>query len=225
MPPQMPELKPRTWSQKFWHFLARGILRWRFYGEIPDAPKYVAIVAPHTSNWDFFILFMASRAIDLPFPNFAAKHTVFKGPIAWMLEKVGGIPINRTQRYNVVQQLVDAYNSHEKMILGITPEGTRSKSEYWRSGFYHIARGAGIPLVLIWIDYPTKTAGIMPVALPTGDVEADMASIRAFYAGCRGRHPELQSEARLRPTTATNLEPQQPPTDKPPKAHVSPVSE
>jgi 1-acyl-sn-glycerol-3-phosphate acyltransferase len=199
MPPQLPELKPRTWVQKFWYFLVHGILRWRFYGEIPDSPKYVTVVAPHTSNWDFFILFMGSRAIDLPFPNFAAKHTVFRGPIGWMLEKVGGIPINRTKRDNIVQQIIDAYNSRDRMILGITPEGTRGKSEYWRSGFYHIAQGANVPIGLVYIDYRTKSAGMVPTHLPTGDIEADMAYIRAFYAGCRGRHPALQSEAYLRP--------------------------
>jgi 1-acyl-sn-glycerol-3-phosphate acyltransferase len=229
MPPQMPELKPRTWSQKFWYFLVHDILRWRIYGEIPSAPKYVAIVAPHTSNWDFFILFMASRAIDLSFPNFAAKHTVFKGPIGWMLEKVGGIPIDRTQRHNIVQQLVDAYNSRDRMILGITPEGTRRKSEYWRSGFYHIAQGACVPLALIWMDYPTKIAGIMPVPLPTGDVEADMAALRAFYSGCQGRHPELQSEARLRPADQRPADTgkgqsEQPALVESPKAHPSPLA-
>ncbi len=202
MAARSPELKPRTWVQKFWYFITHHIMRWRFYGVIPDDPKFVAVIAPHTSNWDFFILFMASRSVDLPFPNFAAKHTVFRGPIGAILKAVGGIPIDRTKSQNLVDQIVAAYNSRERMILGITPEGTRSKTEYWRSGFYYIAQGAEVPISLVFIDYRTKSAGMSQALWPSGDIEADMAIIRDYYADCYGRNPEKQGEVRVRPVTA-----------------------
>ncbi|MCB0044215.1 MAG: 1-acyl-sn-glycerol-3-phosphate acyltransferase [Caldilineaceae bacterium] len=199
MPSSLPEQKPRTWSQHIWYFFFRRILGWRVLGNIPAESKYVIIVAPHTSNLDFFIGFIASRAIPLPFPNFAAKHTVFVGPIGALLKKLGGIPINRTKNHNVVDQIIDAFKERDHMIMAITPEGTRSKVQYWRSGFYHIAVGADAPIVMVAFDYEHRQIVLAPPFTPCGDPQVDMARIQEFYSEIQGRHPERQGPIGIRP--------------------------
>lgn len=181
--------------------LSRALFRlfgWQVEGHLPDLPKLIVVSAPHTSNWDGVILVMAALVFRVRL-RYLAKHTLFRPPLGWLVRLSGGIPINRTGRYNAVEQAVQAFNAADRLALAISPEGTRKPVEYWKTGFYYIALGAGVPLALGYIDYGRRRAGIGPIIVPSGDLEADMAQIRAFYAPIVGRHPGRMSETRVRP--------------------------
>jgi 1-acyl-sn-glycerol-3-phosphate acyltransferase len=179
--------------------LARGFLAlfgWKVRGAFPDVKKMVAIGAPHTSNWDF-VLFLPLKVALHRRLTYLGKDSLFKGPFGWFFRWAGGIPVARGQRLNAVEQAVEYFKQRDELILVMSPEGTRKKTEAWRSGFYHIARGANVPVALGYVDYGTKTAGIGPTIMLTGDQEADMAKIRDFYRGIKGLHPEQFSTIRL----------------------------
>lgn len=165
---------------------------WKLKGKMPNLPKYVLIAAPHTSNWDFPVtmgIFFAARANVY----WMGKDTLFKGPMGPIMRWLGGIAVDRRKANNLVQQIVDVYNANERLVITIPPEGTRKKVAYWKTGFYHIAVGAGIPIVLGYLDFARKEGGFGPVFYPTGDVEKDMLSIQAFYRGVTGKNPAGQS--------------------------------
>lgn len=185
-----------TLSQK----LARAILRlvgWRVEDRLPDSKKYVLIGAPHTSNWDFFFMLLFRAALGIQ-AHWAAKDSFFRGPWGALLKRMGGIPVNRRSRNNFVDQIVAAFRQCEEMILVIAPEGTRSMVGYWKSGFYHMALGAGVPIALGFLDYGRRVGGVGATLMPTGDIQADFAVIRQFYTGIAGRHPHRQGEIKLR---------------------------
>lgn len=172
---------------------------WKFEGSIPDLPKYIGILAPHTSNWDFpFILAIAS-AIGIKFSWFGKKE-IFRWPVGGFFKSVGGIPIDRNSQQNVVQQTASMIQAREHIIVGITPEGTRSKIRYWKTGFYYIAHQAQVPIVLMYLDYARKVGGIGPVIETTGDIDADMKEIQEFYRGITARHPHKVGEIAIRPS-------------------------
>jgi 1-acyl-sn-glycerol-3-phosphate acyltransferase len=165
------------------------ITGWRRVGRLPDIPRCVMIAAPHTSNWDAPI----SLAIVFAFrfkANWLVKHTAFRWPFRGVLRWLGGIPIDRTKSTDVVTQMVEELKNRAELVLLIAPEGTRKKVTRWKTGFYHIACGAGVPLVLAFLDYARKEGGLGPVIQPTGNLEADMAKILGFYATITGKHPE-----------------------------------
>jgi len=195
----------RTFFQTLWYWLLRA-LGWDGVYHKPDAEKFIIIVAPHTSNFDFFIGFIYSRAFGMPSPNFLAKDTAFRGVMGPIVRWLGGIPVNRRERTNFVDQVVNAFNTRKRMILAITPEGTRSKVEYWKSGFYHIALRANVPIVMATIDYARKFITCGDMVMATGDMEGDIARIRAFFAGSTGRYPERQGEIRFRPADAAAIQ-------------------
>jgi 1-acyl-sn-glycerol-3-phosphate acyltransferase len=195
---------PTLW---YWWFRLMG---WKAVYYEPGIDKYVVIVYPHTSNFDFFIGFTFSRAWPLPFPHFIAKASAFKGPIGALGRAVGGIPVDRSKRTNFVEQVAAEFKAHDKMVLAVTPEGTRSKSPYWKTGFYYMAQAADVPVVMASIDYSKKLITYGEVLYPSGDLEADMELIRQFYAGAVGQHPERQGEIVLRPAEGT-AEAQEPP--------------
>lgn len=170
---------------------------WKVAGRLPPGPKLVVIGAPHTSNWDFLVMLAAVTALGVRV-SFMAKHTLFRCPFGGLMRRLGGIPIRRHLRASAVEQMAAAFDAADSLILIMSPEGTRSRGGGWRSGFYHIARTAGVPIVLASIDYASKRAAIGPALLPSGDIRADMDAIREFYAGTRGRHPEKASVIRLR---------------------------
>ncbi len=179
--------------------IAHRLLRlfgWTPVYNVPNAPKFVIVAAPHTSNWDGLIVILMAFALRVRL-HWLGKHTLFKPPFGFILRGFGGIPIDRTARHNAVEQAVQWFNRRERAALVIAPEGTRRKTDRWKTGFYHIAQGANVPMALGFIDYKTKTAGLGPVVEPTGDFEADMQTIRQFYAGMTGRHPERMSEIKL----------------------------
>lgn len=179
------------------------LLGWRVEGELPDAPKFVLIVHPHTSNWDLFYGLWAAHAIGLlarwPY-GFMVKDTALRWPVVGpFLRWMGGIGIDRRSRFNAVEQMARAFARHPHLMLAITPEGTRRRREHWKSGFYYIALNARVPIVPAYIDYRQRRAGLGPVFWPTGDVEADLEFMRAFYADKFGLYPGQASDIRFRP--------------------------
>jgi 1-acyl-sn-glycerol-3-phosphate acyltransferase len=173
------------------------LIGWRMEGELPG-PKCVLIGAPHTSNWDFPIAMLLFWSLEVD-ARWVGKHTIFRWPTGWLMRALGGIPLDRTNTENFVDQIVDRFNTYDRLVLAIAPEGTRKHTDYWRSGFYWIAHGAGVPIALAYADYSCKVGGIGPSLMPSGDIEADMDKIRAFYADKVGKHPEKLGSIRLRP--------------------------
>jgi len=165
------------------------IAGWRTKGRLPDIPKFVLVGAPHTSNWDFpyslFIIFIFKTKI-----YWLGKEALFRMPFKWFFKWLGGIPVDRSKSSNIVAHLIQQFHQNDKLILTITPAGTRKMVKKWKTGFYHIANGANVPIALGFLDYRLKTGGIGPVISPTGDIEADMKTIRAFYDGISGKYPE-----------------------------------
>ncbi len=174
-----------------------SLLGWEIHIEEPLPSKCVIIGAPHTTNWDFFAAMAIRGATGYHF-NWVAKDVIFVGPANWFFRKLGGIPVNRRSTNNFVEQMVTAFNEKKEMLLAIAPQGTRSVQTHWRSGFYHMAMGAGVPIALGYADYVKKIVGIGPILHPTGDLTADFEHIKAFYAGIVGKHPHLDGAIRLK---------------------------
>jgi len=182
------------------YWLAKTLLRlfgWRVAGPAPDLPKYVLVVAPHTSNWDFLVMLALAATLRLKV-TWMGKHTLFRPPFGRIMRRLGGLPINRSARHNAVEQAIESFRTSDRLELAILPEGTRKRAPYWKSGFYHIARGANVPIALGFADYQRKVGGIGRVFMPSGDIEADMAIIRDFYTGIVGKRPEQFGEIQLR---------------------------
>jgi 1-acyl-sn-glycerol-3-phosphate acyltransferase len=185
---------------QFWQSVGRTISRltgWTIDYTLPDDPKMVLIFFPHTSNMDVIHAIPAAFTLGLR-PNWLVKDEIYVGPLKRMLDKLGAIPINRHAKENKVEQIAQAIRNADRVMLALSTEGTRSKTEYWRSGFYHIARLAQVPIHFAFIDYPSKTVGAAPGFVPTGDMDADMARIRAFYADKRGKFPENVGPVKFR---------------------------
>lgn len=162
---------------------------WHFIGAIPDLPKFVLIIAPHTSNWDFFVGVGALFSLGLKL-QFLGKDSIFRWPIGLVMRWLGGIPVDRSVSRDRVSDSVAAFKSRDKLILGVAPEGTRKKVEEWKTGFYHVARGAGVPIVPVAFDYGKKAIIIGKPFTPTGDVEGDIEKLRAFFSDVTAKRPE-----------------------------------
>ncbi|TNF51954.1 MAG: glycerol acyltransferase [Burkholderiales bacterium] len=162
---------------------------WRVEGSLPPrAAKSVFIAAPHTSNWDLPYTLMVAFALRLN-PYWMGKHTLFKAPFGPLMRWLGGIAVNREQANNLVAASAQAIRDADGPLqLIVPPEGTRSKTRFWKTGFYHIARAADVPIVMAYMDYTAKRSGLGPLFEPTGDVDADMNAIKAFYAPFRGKN-------------------------------------
>lgn len=160
---------------------------WKIVGDVPDEPKILLVGAPHSSNWDYFftVLTMYSLGVDL---HFVAKRSLFDNPLGGIMYFTGGIPLDRGTSDGFVEQMTEEFNERDTFILAIMPEGTRGPA-VWRSGFYHIAQGAGVPLVMVIFDYGNKLMHLGPTFWPTGDYEADLVKIQAFFEGVRGKNP------------------------------------
>jgi 1-acyl-sn-glycerol-3-phosphate acyltransferase len=169
------------------------LLGWKCKGETPSAKKYVILAAPHTSNWDGFLLILAAAMLKLDF-SFFGKDTLFKGPLGWFLRSVGGIPLDRSRHQSFVAQAVSWFDRHERFALGVAPEGTRQFTSGWRRGFYYIALQAKVPIVLGYIDYAKKEGGILPdVLIPSGDIERDFETLARLYGPLTARHPDRKA--------------------------------
>jgi len=174
------------------------IFGWKVEGQLPEHPRYVIIAAPHTSNWDMPITLFLAFALRIKC-YWMGKESLFRRPFGGIMRWLGGLPIDRSKSNNVVEQSVKAFAGQERLVIIIPPEGTRKQVSYWKTGFYHIAHGAQVPIVLGFIDYKRKAGGIGPVVWPTGDIEADMRTIQGFYAAVSGKYPEKSSLAALSP--------------------------
>ena len=170
---------------------------WEAVGERPEASKYVLIAAPHTSNWDLPFMLAISFIFDVQI-HWMGKHTLFKSPWGGMMRWLGGVPIERHLRKNVVQQMIELFDENEGFVLAVPAEGPRGLVDFWKSGFYHIAYGADVPLVLAFLDFEKKRGGFGETLHLTGDVKADMDRVRAFYEGRSGKFPERFGPVRLR---------------------------
>jgi 1-acyl-sn-glycerol-3-phosphate acyltransferase len=165
-----------------------SVLGWRIEGEIPNLPKFVIAVAPHTSNWDFVVGMAAMFAMDLRL-TFFSKHTLFRWPFARALRWLGGIPVDRSAAHGFVAESIVAFERIDRRVLVIAPEGTRKRVERFRTGFLHIARGACVPVLLASLDYGERCVRFGPVIEPGEDVEADRVRIEAHFAPVRGKKP------------------------------------
>ena len=177
--------------------VALKVLRFKPSGARPEPRRYVLIAAPHTSNWDFPATLALAFYYDVPM-RFMGKDSLFKPPLGWFFRAAGGVPVVRSEKRNMVQQMVDLFAQREDLALVVPTEGTRGRVEHWKSGFYHIAKGANVPIVLGFVDFGTRTGGFGPAIRPSGDVRADMNRIRAFYAPMKGKREELFGPVRLK---------------------------
>ncbi|MCA9971817.1 MAG: lysophospholipid acyltransferase family protein [Anaerolineales bacterium] len=166
-----------------------SLFGWRVEGGIPDLPKMLLVAAPHTSNWDMVVGLLAVFALGLHL-SFMAKHTLFRGPARFVMQVLGGVPVDRRAPHGMVGEMIQAYGQREQLVLAVLPEGTRSYVTRWRTGFYHIAVGAGVPLVATKFDYGRKVMEFGPTFYPTGDLEADLPKIQALFKDVVGKRPE-----------------------------------
>lgn len=180
--------------------IARVFLRLAGWTHDPAPPahdKYVLVAAPHTSNWDYIFMVAVAKSLDMPL-RWMGKHTLFGTPIGPILRKTGGVPVDRRAPQGLVHQMVETIEASEEMVLAIPAEGSRSIRDHWKSGFLHIAKEAGIPVVFGYIDYAQKHAGFGPHVHPKGDYKDAMDVAREFYKDKRGKFHEKFSPIRLR---------------------------
>jgi 1-acyl-sn-glycerol-3-phosphate acyltransferase len=166
-------------------------------GEPPDVPVYVAVAAPHTSNWDFPAMIAMAWASGVT-PVWLGKQEMFAGPLRPLMHRLGGIAVDRESPVGLVDEVAHMVKTTEQVAVVIPPEGTRSGGRYWKSGFHRIAAAAGVPIVLTYLDGPSRTGGWGPSFMPSGDISDDMDLVRAFYADKHGLRPARKTEPLLR---------------------------
>ena len=166
------------------------IIRWQVIGSLPeDQKKYVLIVAPHTSNWDFILFVLAVSVLRLK-PSVLIKSTLFVGPLGWFLRYCGAIPVNRSQASSLVTYIASIYEERDEFVLIITPEGTRSPNPNWKRGFHHVATTAEVPILVVYVDSAIRTIGIEGLIEPTDDADADLRELKTFFDAKRGLKPQ-----------------------------------
>ncbi len=168
------------------------VIGWKVACRISGIKKYVLIAAPHTSYWDFVLVLLIAFALDIKVYTMMKKEAL-EWTCGSIFKWLGVIPVDRGKSGNTVEQAVEAFNCRENLVIVISPPGTRKKVKKWKTGFYHIARGANIPIALGFLDYGRKTGGIGGVVSPTGDMESDMIEIKAFYADITGKYSDRAS--------------------------------
>ncbi len=188
LPARMPKLRD-GWQRR----ICRGVLRlcgWSLTGEFPDVPKLVLIAAPHSSWWDgvWGLLIKVAIGADV---HFMGKQELFRGPLGGLLRRLGGVPIDRSAAKGVVEQMIDQFRQREKLWLGIAPEGTRKPVTRWKSGFWHIAHDAGVPIFPVAFHYPDRTIRLGPLFDAGTDMGATMQRLREWYAPFRGKHRDV----------------------------------
>lgn len=181
---------------RFAPMLARRLLAlagWRVAGALPPRPRFVVIVAPHTSSWDFLFAVLAMFATDLRI-SWLGKHTIFRFPLGPLLRWLGGEPVDRAAPERTVGMAIERFRERPQWVLGLAPEGTRRRVDHWKSGFHRIAVGAGVLIVPVWIDYQAREVGIGAPFSPGSDEAADVVALRALYRKEMARHPERFAE-------------------------------
>ncbi len=162
---------------------------WKTQGYFSELPKYVIIVGPHTS-WTDFVIGLLTRSIHKLDAYYLGKAELFVFPLGWVFRLLGGYPVERSKSQNLVDSVIQIFESKSKFRIALAPEGTRKKVESLKSGFYFIAVGAKIPIVMVAFDYGKKEVRIEEPFMPTGNLELDMAIIKKYYSGVQGRHPD-----------------------------------
>lgn len=169
--------------------LSLKIIGWKKEGSLPDVPKYVIIAAPHTSNIDLPITLFLAFAFRVRV-YWMGKQEIFRKPFGAVMKWLGGIPTDRNRSKNIVEESIREFNSHDSLALVVAPEGTRNRVNYWKTGFYYIAHGAGVPIALGFLDYRRRVGGLGPTVYPTGDIKKDLDHIQEFYRTVTARRPE-----------------------------------
>lgn len=184
LPRSMPQF-PQDGRRRFCASLLRRC-GWRVRGTFPDVAKLVLIAAPHSSWWDgvWGLLVKVAFGIDI---SFMGKRELFRGPLGWLLRELGGMPIERSAAHGVVEQMVMRFADAERLWLGIAPEGTRKRVAKWKTGFWHIARDAQVPIFPVAFDYATRSIVLGPLFEPSADLDGDVAKLRAWYSPFRGK--------------------------------------
>ncbi|MBB3169425.1 lysophospholipid acyltransferase family protein [Simiduia aestuariiviva] len=189
LPPGWPRM-----GNGFTRWLGRLGLRsmgWKITGELPDARQLVIAGGPHTSNWDFVVAMFAILALGVKV-SWLGKHTIFRWPFTGLWYKLGGIPVDRSAATGMVEQAVESFRVNANQIVALMPEGTRSKVDQWKTGFLRIAKGAGVPILLVGMDYPTKSIRFGDVFTPGEDMMADLERVKGFIQSFRGKRPAMQ---------------------------------
>jgi len=169
--------------------LILSLLGWRIRGALPNLPRMVLIGAPHTSNWDFVVAMATAYALGVRV-SWVGKIELFRPPLGMLFRWLGGVPVDRSASSGFVEQMVAEFRRRRQFVLALAPEGTRRAVTTWRTGFYYIAAGAGVPIVLVTFDSGRRLLHLGPALTPSGDITADMARIRSLYAGILGSGPE-----------------------------------
>ena len=171
--------------------------RWKAVGTLPTTPKCVIIAAPHTTNWDAVHMIAIAWKLRLKV-SFLGKLSLFKWPFGWIVKRLGGVPIDRAGKLGIVNQVAEQFESRDSLFLAVAPSGTRSKRDRWKSGFYHIAHSAKVPIVCGFLDYKRKVGGLGPTVDASGTIKETMDQMRAFFSGVTGKYPEATSTVVLR---------------------------
>jgi len=190
--PAIPASLPRRHSnlgQKLGLWLLKLLGGWSIQGDVPAHKKMVIAVAPHTSNQDFFVGIAAALALDLNI-RFLGKHSIFVWPVKGLLTALGGIPVDRSHAHGVVGQVVAEFEQSDALLLGLSPEGSRKKVAQWRSGFWHIAKQADVPICLVGLDYQSKQFVFGPCLTPGENLADDLQQMRAFFQQMTAKYPE-----------------------------------
>lgn len=172
------------------------LLGWRTRAEFPETKKYIIIAAPHTSNWDFPLGILASKALKVN-ARWIGKHTIFRWPFGWFFRAIGGTPVNRGLKTDLINQIAALFSQTDELIMALAPEGTRSKTDHWKTGFWHIAKTANVPIAMAYLDFGRKQVGLGGTFYPGDSIEKDFEKIRDFYKGHRGKNPANESLIQL----------------------------
>jgi 1-acyl-sn-glycerol-3-phosphate acyltransferase len=169
--------------------LVLTIMGWRFEGAVPDRPRVVILVAPHTSNWDFVVGLAAAFALRLRV-RFLGKDTIFRPPLGWFMSWAGGIPVKRDSPEGVVEAAVASFREEAPFYLAITPEGTRRRVERFKTGFWRIARAAEVPVWTVALDWSRKVVRLDPAFETSSDLDADLSTLQKRFGAAMARRPE-----------------------------------
>ncbi|NOT36368.1 MAG: acyltransferase [Saprospiraceae bacterium] len=172
--------------------LVLRILGWKSIGhkKLDQYPKFILIVAPHTSNWDFPLGLLLRKSCSLEYVKYLGKDSLFRPPLGWLFRALGGFPVDRSKSNNMVNSIIELFNSKDRFAIVMSPEGTRKKVEHFRTGFYYIAKGANIPIIPCMFDYAKKECRYMDPFYCTNNTEQDILNIENKFRGIQGKNPE-----------------------------------
>jgi 1-acyl-sn-glycerol-3-phosphate acyltransferase len=185
--------RAKYWVGRAW----LKVFGWELETETPPADKFVLLAAPHTSGWDLPFMLATAYVMEVRI-SWMGKKELFAPPFGWFMRALGGIPIDRSRHHNTVSWAVEQFEKSDSLVLAVPAKGTRARAKHWKSGFYHIASGAHVPIGLARLDFGRRRCGVGAFITPTGDMRADMDRIRAFYAKVTAKFPDLEGEPRLR---------------------------